>query len=219
MAKLGITKISLARKCQILFGAAVLSSIAASLFIPGLQMNNLTEQRYLQTAKEAATIALLRAPLNDDWAAAQDNLARDWPTLSRLGEGEFSARVPRMMGLAEAEDFARAAPEGFIAESVNQLKNDRQAVYRWKLIADDRDRTAIRLAMAVRAQEGDPDPGALRGLIDVEVPIPPKPCWSTSRCWLRRWRRGRCWPSWCFTWSRRSCCSHRCGICGEWPSG
>jgi two-component system sensor histidine kinase BarA len=174
MAKLGITKISLARKCQILFGAAVLSSIAASLFIPGLQMNNLTEQRYLQTAKEAATIALLRAPLNDDWAAAQDNLARDWPTLSRLGEGEFSARVPRMMGLAEAEDFARAAPEGFIAESVNQLKNDRQAVYRWKLIADDRDRTAIRLAMAVRAQEGDPDPGALRGLIDVEVPIPPE---------------------------------------------
>lgn len=167
------TKLSLARKCQVLFGAAVLSSIAASLFLPGMQMNNLTQQRYLQVAKEAATVALLHAPLNKDWREAQQLLARDWANLSRLGEGAFPAHAPRLITIEEAETLSVHASKGFIAESVSQLKSDRQAIYRWKLTEDDDGNTAIRLAMAVRSAEGEPNPGALRGLIEVWVTIPP----------------------------------------------
>ncbi|HRX85851.1 MAG TPA: ATP-binding protein [Phycisphaerae bacterium] len=173
MAGLRTTKISLARKCQILFGAAVLSIIAVALIIPGMQMNNLTQQRYLQVAKEAATIALLHAPLNKDWSEAQQLLTHDWSNLVRLGGDEFPTAPPRLIPIEDAEGLALGAPAGFIAETVSQLKADRQAVYRWKLTEDEAGTTVVRLAMAVRAAEGERNPGSLRGLIEVYVPIPP----------------------------------------------
>lgn len=170
MAGWRFTKISLARKCQILFGAAVLSIIAASLVIPGLQMNNLTEQRYLQLAKEAATLALLQSPLNKDWAEAQKFLDNEWPRLAALGEGTFPAQAPRLLPI---DALQLVVGDGFLAETVSQLKTDRQSSYRWKLTEDDAGNDLIRLAMAVRTQEGEPNPGSLRGLIEVRVTIPP----------------------------------------------
>ncbi|MCB9850594.1 MAG: HAMP domain-containing histidine kinase [Phycisphaerales bacterium] len=174
MAGFRISKISLARKCQILFGAAVLSIIGASLFIPGYWMNALTQQRYLQVAKEAATVALLRAPLSGDWADAQEIVARDWPNLSRVGEGQFANQPPRLISIEEADAIALAVPNGFLAASTAQLKTNRHDVYTYKLEEDPDGDDSIRLLMAVRAGEGEPSPGSLRGLIEVEVPIPPE---------------------------------------------
>ncbi len=167
-----ITNISLARKCQILFGAAVLSIIAASLIVPGIHLNNLTEQRYLQIAKESATLALLRANLQEDWAVAQDALDRSWPELARYGEGAFSAEAPRLITVEDADLRATSGAEGFITETVRQLRADRQTLYKWRLRETAGGESEIRLALAVRASEAAPEPGALRGLIESRVAIP-----------------------------------------------
>lgn len=173
MAGLRFTKkISLARKCQILFGAAVLSIIAASLIIPGMQMNNLTQQRYLQVAEEAATIALEHAPLTKDWSEAQQTLNHDWPNIVRRGGDKLPLTPPTLIPIEEAEATALAAKSGFIAKSLSELKTDRQQVYTWKLTEDADGATVVRLAMAVRAMEGERNPGSLRGIIEVHVPIP-----------------------------------------------
>ena len=167
-----LSKISLARKCQLLFGAAVLSIIAASLIIPGIRMHDLTRDRYLRIAKEAATIALLTIDLqNQPWNVAQDELDRAWPRLLKLGEEEFSITPPRLITVEEAQARVAAGYRGFITETVNKLQADRHALCKFKLDTRTDDRTEYRLAMAVRASEAEEDPGSLKGIIEVRVPI------------------------------------------------
>ena len=52
--------ISLARKCQLLFGLAVLLIIAAALFVPGYCMEVLIHQLNSRRTRELAAIALAR---------------------------------------------------------------------------------------------------------------------------------------------------------------
>jgi len=170
-----LSKVSLARKCQLLFGAAVLSIIAASLFIPGMRIHDLTKDRYLRIAKESATIALVTIDLqNQPWNLAQDELERAWPRLLKLGEDEFSSEPPRLITVAEAQARIAAGYRGFITETVKQLQDDREALYKFKFHSDRDDRKEYRLAMAVRATEGEADPGSLKGVIEVRVPIQPE---------------------------------------------
>jgi two-component system sensor histidine kinase BarA len=169
------TKISLAAKCQILFGGAVLSIVAATLIIPGIRMGDLTHERYLRIAKEAATVALLSVDLQgQDWTKAQEQLNRAWPKLLSLGEEEFPVTPPTLIPVEQARLQAAAGYQGFITETVAKLRTNRQALYQFKIDEYDDGRDHIRLAMAVRASEADKDPGSLKGLIEVKVPIDPE---------------------------------------------
>ncbi|NOX59247.1 MAG: HAMP domain-containing protein [Planctomycetes bacterium] len=171
------TKISLARKCQILFGAAVLIIIGASLIIPAIRMNDLTREQYLRMAKESATVTLLETDLfGQDWSVAQDTIVRNWPRhRKRFGADELAALPPRLFTVVEAQ--AREAVgrgEGFLPQAISELQRDAKAIYRFKFGTLEDGRTEVRLAMGIREPGGDPGAGKLKGLIEVRIPIPPE---------------------------------------------
>ncbi len=176
MARRALMKISLAAKCQILFAGAVLAILAATLIIPWMRMGDLTLERYLRIAKEMATIALLEADWQGQtWQQAQQDLNAVWPQYAKLGEGDFSLKPPQLISANEMQFLSLAAPRGFIAETAAKLQADRHALYQFKLDRNEEGRDEFRLAMAVRALEGEKDPGSLKGLIEVRVPIDPEP--------------------------------------------
>ena len=94
--------ISLARKCQLLFGLAVLLIIAAALFVPGYYMEAVVHELNVLRARELALLARARLdPANPNWQEQQEALDRWWevnantlklpadskPRLVRLGPG------------------------------------------------------------------------------------------------------------------------------------
>ncbi len=72
-------QISLARKCQLLFGLAVLLIIAAALFVPGYYMGSVVDQMQFQRAQQLAVLASARLdPANSDWRQQQQALDQWW---------------------------------------------------------------------------------------------------------------------------------------------
>ena len=153
---------SLARKISLLFGAAVLLTIAVTLVFPWLQMSALNQQAMLLQAKEVAT-AVRQAVDTDqpDWQRAQAQLRQVWRVLaSELG---LAASEPQLVA-----DGPGAGP-GFQSEALAQLRQNKQQRYYWKVQRDGR---LFRFAMAIRGTEADRHPDALRGMVDVRLPIP-----------------------------------------------
>ena len=74
--------ISLARKISLLFGTAVLLTIAVTLVFPWLQMTALNEQAMLVQARQIASTAYQLVDLHQpDWAVAQAELEQRWPLI------------------------------------------------------------------------------------------------------------------------------------------
>jgi len=153
---------SLARKISLLFGAAVLLTIAATLLFPWLHMNALNEQSLLWEARRVAGAAYLSVDLQrGDWAAAREQLDRKWSGLS-LELGLHDGQVPKLATLD-------GVGPGFQGDAVERLSQNAGQQYYWRI----QDEGAVfRFAQAVRGTEIDPQPDALRGIIDVSVPVP-----------------------------------------------
>ncbi len=79
MATHGLFHISLARKCQILFGMAVLLIIAAALFVPGYVMETLVHEMNVRRARHLTMLAYAYFdPSSPDWRRQQILLDRWW---------------------------------------------------------------------------------------------------------------------------------------------
>jgi len=79
MAKQNLFHISLARKCQLLFGLAVLWILAAALYVPGYYMESMVHDRNKQEARRLAMLARARIdPTGTDWTKQQALLDRWW---------------------------------------------------------------------------------------------------------------------------------------------
>jgi len=79
MAKRGMFHISLARKCQSLFGLAVLLILAAALFVPGYYMETFVHELNVRRARQLAMLARARLdPANPDWQTQQASLNQWW---------------------------------------------------------------------------------------------------------------------------------------------
>ncbi len=77
-------RVSLARKISLLFGSAVLLTIAVTLAFPWLQMTALNEQAMLLQAKQVASAAYQSVDLHGpNWDRAQAEIDRRWPLLTR----------------------------------------------------------------------------------------------------------------------------------------
>src|SRR5258706_768014 len=83
--------ISLAAKCQLLFGAAVVLIISAALFVPWQRMEQLMEQMNERTAKTFA-----------DWAEA-DHVARQMEARSTRATTRFTTSPSTAPALARPE--------------------------------------------------------------------------------------------------------------------
>ena len=74
--------IPLARRISLLFGTAVLLTIAATLVFPWTQMTKLNQQAMLLQAQRIAAAARQAVDLhNPDWLDLQLQLERGWPDL------------------------------------------------------------------------------------------------------------------------------------------
>ena len=158
--------ISLAWKCRLLFGFAVLVILAAALYVPLDRMTSLSEERDFIRARRIATAAELTTDFrSQDWAAAQQQLNERWPAYAK--RNELDPNVPQLIPADNALIAARFGIRGFIYHSVQAFRADPTATFNYKL---DSDEALVRMAMAVRADETEPYPGELKGIIHVRLP-------------------------------------------------
>jgi two-component system sensor histidine kinase BarA len=174
--------LSLANKCFLLFGLAVLSIMGATLFMPWVQMAGLNDEAGFRKAQRMAIIARLAAqPQGPDWSKAQAQLNEIWPLYAGLFDIERDVPVPRLITVEQADVLKEVAKSkgsegGFIVEMTEQLRADPTAFYAYRFQSIE-GVPHIRLAMAVRLPETATQPGALQGIIDVRVP------WSQVNTW------------------------------------
>lgn len=84
MAKLGFFHVSLAGKCRLLFGLAVVLIVAAALFVPWWSMEQFVHDRNIQRARSMALLAHARVdPANPDWNDQQELLNQWWKDHSK----------------------------------------------------------------------------------------------------------------------------------------
>src|SRR5437773_9376871 len=111
-------EISLAAKCQLLFGAAVVLIIAAALFVPWQRMEQLTDQINERSAKAMAETAKAQHLV---WASKSEAEREHLPMPSRMtggattmpvnGEGRAIA-APKMLSLWDVV-LSRTRPSAF----------------------------------------------------------------------------------------------------------
>jgi signal transduction histidine kinase len=154
--------ISLARKLSLLFGTAVLLTIAVTLLFPWLQMSALSEQAVLLQAKRIAFTAYQAVDLRQsDWAAAQRQLENVWSDL--FGDADLSDHPPKFVPVSIVMSG------GFRREACDVLQRHPERLYYWRTQDDG---NLFRFAMAVRGGNADPYPHVLRGIIDVQLEGP-----------------------------------------------
>ncbi len=164
-----LPNISLATKCRILFSVAVLLILAATLYLPWVQMDSLSMTAELRRAEKIAVAARLTSHVDaQDWALAQARLIRDWPDTAR--SLQVAVHAPKLISIEQEDVLQLAAPGGFLIESLLAFRNDPNLKYLHTFMDNERGRY-VRLAMAVRGAQTDPEPNRLRGFIDVRIPI------------------------------------------------
>jgi len=165
--------ISLAAKCRLLFGAAVVLILAAALYVPLDRMSSLTDEWYVARAQQAAQAVRLTTDFQGpDWNFAQAQLNQRWPSYAK--SAGLEANVPRLIPADSAVIAALFGLKGFIYRSVETLRAEPGKLFTFKIESDERaGGKIVRFAMAVRAGETEPHPGELKGLIYVETPEPP----------------------------------------------
>lgn len=109
-----IFHISLARKCQLLFGLALALIIAVTLFVPGYYMESLLHELNARRTKELAILARARInPTATDWMREQRLLNQWWE--DNVKELNLPTEIrPRLIPLPPAADVAVPAIDAVI---------------------------------------------------------------------------------------------------------
>ncbi|HWL93469.1 MAG TPA: HAMP domain-containing sensor histidine kinase [Phycisphaerae bacterium] len=172
MARISFFKISLAAKCRILFGLAVILIVGAALFVPWLRMHDLVHRMNIQLVLNMGRLVLARTELGaENWDLKQKALELWWPHGG--GPGGGSSPVPRLVKLSDplhptpppdADEFEKAAIATLLGdESLTELPA------RWDSSGG---LVRYRMAFAVRSTGGQYPPGQLLGLLRVDYEAP-----------------------------------------------
>ncbi len=113
-------KISLATKCQLLFGVAVVLVICAALFVPWQRMEQLSEQPNASAARLVADQTIRQHVDLQLSATTRPSILKDTAPATRP-TSEDESRYPRMIGIAKAESpelsrFELQSMQAFIKE-------------------------------------------------------------------------------------------------------
>lgn len=172
MARLSIPSISLAAKCRLLFGLAVLLIVASALFVPWLRMRDLVHVQNLEVARQIGRLAIALSDLGSGkWESAQRALDSYWPTgAPRHG---FRSPVPRLVQLPDPS-HPRAPPgeDPFVREAVEALVRDRSLQEGLPQIEKVEGNLLYRVVLPVRSSGGPFPEGALLGVVVAEYPAP-----------------------------------------------
>jgi len=153
MPKKGRFKVSLATKCRMLFGLAVLMIIAAALFVPAYRMESLVHELNVRTIREMALAARARSDLpGGDWSAKQEDLNKWWPAYAQAHELPADP-IPRLVRL---DPLSREVPQDistFLKRSIKLMRErtDIDEAFDWG--REPNGTTLYRAALAIRRDE------------------------------------------------------------------
>ncbi len=172
-----ILQISLATKCHLLFGLAVISLIVTALLVPWLYMGFMVDELNLSRAKQSAlTVCSAYDLQNHPWGDIEDDLDSTWvETARRLG---LNPSPPRLIPVQIVGDGEPRPDYGdpFINEAIRQLSaypESREAHRVAEIPGYD---VVMQYAMAIRDADAVEPEGALRGVVAVNMPT--RPVWS-----------------------------------------
>jgi len=174
MARISWFSVSLASKCRILFGLAVLLIISAALFIPWLRMKDLVDEAHLHSARLMGRLALSRVNLSTSgWDQAQAALARWWPSGSQSQLG-LRGPVPKLIPLSDPLDAKPPVnADDFLVRSIRILaQNSALTEAPPQLEHLEGGGLVYRVVLPVRAIDGRYPAGTLLGVVSVSYPTP-----------------------------------------------
>ncbi len=163
--------LSLAAKCRLLFGSAVLLIIAAALFMPWLRMRDLVHESHLHTARLAGRLAIARVGRGPgDWERRQTALADWWP--SAATDHGFDGPVPELIALSDPDD-PRPPPDvdSFTRQAISGLIADPTSNEAPPSVESINDKTVLyRVVLPIRSRGDRHLPGSLLGVMAVDYP-------------------------------------------------
>ncbi|QDV91444.1 Non-motile and phage-resistance protein [Phycisphaerae bacterium RAS2] len=181
MSRISVLSVSLASKCRMLFGGAVLMIIASALLVPWLRMRDLVHEKNITQARQAARLALARfEPGSGNWDYKQRLLKAWWPA----GSVKHGIRcpVPRLIPLVDPRpdpaDPLRSTsdpqpPPGCdpeMAGAIRALAADHSLAEVQLPIETISGNLLYRVVLPVRAVGTRYPSGTLIGVIDAEYP-------------------------------------------------
>jgi len=172
MPRISLPFISLAAKCRLLFGLAVLLIIASALFVPWLRMRDLVHEQNFEIARQIGRLAIaLSDPGAGNWEMRQRALEQWWPTgAPRHG---FRCPVPRLVPLPDpGNPKAPPGEDAFIREAIVELARDPTLPESSPPIEVLDENMLYRLVLPLRSSGGAHAEGALLGVVVVEYPAP-----------------------------------------------
>jgi len=172
MMRISFLSISLAAKCRLLFGLAVLLIIASAIFVPWLRMQDLVHEANIQIARQIGHLALARGDLAaGNWELSQRALEHWWPRgAERHG---VSGPVPRLIPLSDP--FSPTPPPGtdpYVCDAIARLADSpalEASRPRWESVSGG---LLYRMVFPVRSSGGKYPAGTLLGVVDVEYLAP-----------------------------------------------
>ncbi len=176
MLRIRSFQISLANKCRLLFGLAVLLIIAVTLLVPWYRMQGLVATHSFEQAKQMAKLALWQADLaGHDWHVGQGRVNEWWPAYARAAG--LPMQAPRLIQLRDVPSGEEPELDGFLRESIAAMRSEGR---RARTVVDENHRfersgsgqLVRRYAMAVRGQGERYPRGVLLGVVSVTVPVP-----------------------------------------------
>lgn len=168
MPRISITSISLAAKCRMLFGLAVLLIVAAALFVPWLRMRDLVHESNVQLTRQIGRLALAQSELGgSNWELKKKSLRLWWPNDSIRTEKDEP--IPSLIKLSDPlHPKPPADVDDYIKNSIRKLSKDTSLVEsspRWVAVGNT---LQYRMVFPIRSS-GDKYPaGTLLGVIAVE---------------------------------------------------
>ncbi|HVP13462.1 MAG TPA: HAMP domain-containing sensor histidine kinase [Phycisphaerae bacterium] len=164
--------ISLAAKCRLLFGLAVLLIIASALFVPWLRMRDLVHEANIQVARQIGRLAIARSDLSSgNWELKQRALDRWWP--SGATQHGLRSPVPRLVPLADTSNL-QLPPDAddFVKQAVRSLAHNPDLREASPAVETIRGGLLYRIVLPVRSVGGKQPSGTLLGVVCVDYPVP-----------------------------------------------
>jgi signal transduction histidine kinase len=171
MIRLPSFSISLAAKCRLLFGLAVLLIIASALFVPWLRMRDLVHEANIQVARLVGRLAIARSDLSSgNWELKQRALERWWPT----GATQHGLRSPVPRLVAAPDSPSSPPPQGaddYLKQSLAALAQNPDLRESPPTVETIPGGLLYRIVLPVRSAGGKQPAGALLGVVSVDYPV------------------------------------------------
>lgn len=171
MMRLRDFTISLAAKCRLLFGLAVLLIIASALFVPWLRMRDLVHEGNVQTARLIGRLAMARSDLGSgNWGPKQRAIDRWWP--SGAAQHGFRSPAPKLVALSDPS--SPQVPPGvddYVAQAIGDLSRNPELREAPPLVESSAIGLRYRMVLPVRSTGGRHPVGTLLGVVAVDYMV------------------------------------------------